>query len=771
MKLGKPKVIEFDCEISNVVYESEGFNLYGCILKDENDDDFIDVISAKKMNSNIKFNKYGNITLKSAISLTLYETYKITGEELKDEKYGYQYKVISYETPKPQTQNELKLFLENILDSEEQANEILREYPNIIDLIIDGKEDEIDTSKLYNVGDYRIQVIINRIQDNYVLMGIISEFSPFGLSIASIRQLYKKYKDVQVIKDMFYNDPYKFLMKLDRIGFKRADAIILKKLPELKVSLIRMKAYIDKELLDNENSGHTIIKIEKLEKDCRKNIGESIKFFDDAINDERFVLIKSYIMRKEAFETEKYIAKKIIDLAFIQEQKIWEYDLTNINDDEEIILTDEQIKTIKNVLENNFSILMGAAGSGKTMSMQTLSEILDKLGKTALYLAPTGKASKVLSNYIGKSASTIHRGLGYNPTIGWGINEDNPLGVDIVIVDESSMIDIYLMENLLNGIDISRTKLLLVGDNFQLPSVGAGNISYNLINSKIFNINQLTKIFRYKSGGLAKVNTDIRNGKKFYNTLKNGVNSFGEDNDYIFIKTQDELINQKIISLYNKIILKEINYKDIVITMALNKGEYGAKNVNILIQNYLLKNTDYLNKDIYIEDFNNNKYFIGDIVMQIKNNYKVPIYHGVIPKDDDAEVGSVFNGNTGIIKDIIKNRKGKEFIIIDFDGQEYCYSKFMLSQLLLGYAINIYKMQGSQSPYIILSTPQSHIYHMNRNLLYTGTSRTQKKCFHISNEPIIISALRKSAQFQRNTLLETLLRRQYKNFKETKEEQ
>lgn len=747
------EIVKFKTEIVAKVYESENWKIYGGMPALESRD--------------LKFhtNKYGNLTLVGNLPpLDEYQMYEVEAEHVNDPKFGHQYKIINISRDMPKTGEEIKLFLTEIL-TEEQAHEVYAHYPDIIDIVKEGREGEIDTSKMYNIGSYRIDVIVKKIQESYVLMELISEFSPYGLNMSGVKQLYQKYKNIDKVREVFQSDPYKMIIQLSGFAFKKADNLILKKKPELINSYVRCKSYVDKLMIDNESQGNTIIKMQDIMEGLKKDVPETREHFSEAIKAPEFKMLGELMIREKTYMSEKYIADTIIKMQYFEEIEKWEYDFSKINEGKEFPLTDEQIDAIKLVLENNVTMLFSSAGTGKSFCMKTLLEVLDSIGKSSIWLAPTGKAGKIIKNYIGRDASTIHRGLDYNPMYmsetgsPWGYNENNKLPYDVVVIDESSMIDVDLMESLLKAIDIKTTKLFLVGDAAQIPSVSKGNVSYDLLQSGLVPTATLSKVFRYKEGGMAKALVDMRNGKKFYHEINYGLNVFGDTKDYILYRVTQEKSTHAILKIYDSLIKKNVETKDIVIIMAQNVHEHGTININKIIQSYLLKNTDHLNKSRFIEA-SGQKWYVGDIVMQTKNNYKVDKYipdENFFSSDEFGSKGkaptvSVFNGDSGRIVDIVGGK-----IIIEFDGIKCAYTKDMFSQLLLGYAVSIHKMQGSQSPYVILSTPKAHTFQMNKNLLYTGASRTQKKLFHVTDEAIISSALRKSATFKRNTLLRPLL--------------
>lgn len=736
---------EFECEIERYVFESESYKIVGAI--------------PVKSETTMKKNIYGGITLVGDFpKLDVFENYKIKAELKKDSKYGYQYFVKQVMREVPTSEKHIRDFLSTIL-TQSQVDTIMENQPNIIDLIIKNKIDEIQLNKLHNIGESRIEVIVNKIRENFVFSEIINEFSEYDLGISTIKALYHKFSgNVEKLKKYINENPYEILTSMKGIGFKRADKIILKGKPELKNSYIRAKSAINYIIEDNQNSGHTIVSLKQMDKSFKEIAKESIEHYEDAVQDEKFKIVGNYITTLKLFEIEQRIAKTLVKMSKFKGEN-WECDLQEITKGEEFELTEEQKMTIFNVMSSKMiNILSGGGGVGKSKTMSILVKALENINKTYVLLAPTGKASKTLSDYCERSAFTIHRGLGFKGNK-WEFNEDNKINVDILIIDEFSMIDVYIMDVILKAIDTTRTKLLFVGDPSQIPSISVGNVSYDMMQSKLIPLNQLTKIFRYAEGGLMKVATNVRNGQSYFNSINQKITPFGTEKDYVIIKSTQEQSIKSTLDIVQSLLNKGASIEDIVVTMAMNKGQYGSIEVNKSIQK-LLTQKGLVDSTKFIK-YGDSQFHVGDRVLQIKNDYEVEKYEKQNDfMDDWLEVGSsmtsVFNGNIGTIKGI-EGEGNKKKLIIDFDGVECLYGLNKLSNLQLGYAVNIFKMQGSQSPYVIVSTPKSHTYMMNRNLLYTAISRTQKQCFHITEENIIYSSLKKSAIFERNTLLKQFM--------------
>lgn len=734
--------IKVKVSINRIVYDSPTYKIYsGYEVYSQDMEDDIGVLKCHP--------KYGTVSLVTTIfELLVGSDYNLILEEEWNDKYNqFQYKIINLNNTKPKTEKEVKDFLSTIL-VESQVNELMREYPNIIDLCMEDKLDEVDLSKLYGIGKYRLNVINEKVQANYALMDIVAEFKDYDLSMHTIKHLKDTYGEINSIKRNFYKDPYGILTDVDRIGFKTADKKVLKADKNMIISDSRCKSAIVYLLEQNQNNGHTYMDIDDLHSELNDLVPEAIQHFEECINDIKFSLISDRIALSKTYESELKVSNYIKDI-LNSEPIVWEYDVDSINEGKEFEYTDEQLNAIKMVLGNNIGILTAIAGTGKSFLTKAIADISNELGYSTMFLSPTGKASYTLSNYIGEQAMTIHRGLGFNPSKGWAYGENKKdefiqtLPYDLIIVDEFSMIDIFLMRQLLSAINPRKTKILFVGDDGQLASVSCGNCANNMVESKIIPVSRLTKVFRYTDGGLAKVAMNVYNGNKYFDKLESKITSFGLNKDYILIKTKQEEQTKSILSVYKQLIEKEIPYTDIIVTMAMNKNEHGSININKAIQNYLSSCTNVLGED-YIE-VNGNKYHEGDIIMQLSNVYEIETIN-------NQEV-PVFNGLIGKIVKIEDNNA-----MLQLGKELYWYDKDMLKYVTLAYSVNTYKLQGSQCPYVIVSTPKAHTFQLTRELLYTAITRTQKKCYHITDEPIIGYALKKSDKTQRNTMLKNLLR-------------
>ena len=709
----------------------------------------------------IQIGKYGTCTIKGNVQeLNLGVEYTEKAKEISD-KYGVGYEVINIKREKPTTLAATRNFLYEIL-TPNQTDTLLEAYPDIVDRIMNNRLDDIDLNKTKGIKDYTFNVIKQKVIENFKLADLVEEFRGlFSLSI--IKKLYDKYPSVEKIKEVIRTEPYECLCRLSGIGFKTADGMLLAlekeskqckesgKNPilffgfDLKPSYQRAKACVDYILNENETNGNTYVKVGELKKQFEVLVPEAIANLPLILkgdNDVIFDRESLSVCRKETNETEKYIAEKIKEGISINTE--WDCDCSKFRSLDGFDLTTDQCKTSEFMCKHNIVMLVGYGGAGKSSSTQAFVNLLKHYYKSFLLLAPTGRAAKVLSGFTGENAMTIHRGLGYMPPNEWSFNKEHPIPHDVVIVDEFSMVDIFLFRRLLEAIDFNRTKLLLIGDDAQIPSVGAGNVLYDLLcYGKIPTIT-LDKVFRYGKGGLSTVATDARTQTEFLDKNKKGMQVFGEDQSYIFMPLQQDGIIDYTVKLYKTLLTKGYKVEDIAVLSCYNVGDYGVTELNKRLQDAVNPNPDA--KIV----FGDSEFRLNDIVMNYANDYKAVLYNEEYL--DDKNTTFIANGESGMVDKILHNS-----MVSNYDGTLIYYDKGKLKNIRLAYAITTHKSQGGQFKVVILVTPRSHTFMLNSNLLYVGISRAKEKCYHLGEIKTVNNALKKKENFDRKTLLGNFL--------------
>jgi exodeoxyribonuclease V alpha subunit len=738
------KQVEFIGRVERQIYSSEDYKMYSALVD-------------KDKYPNIKFTKYGSATIAGNLhSLTPGTEYLIKATEKMGTK-GYIYNVINIRKTDLKTEGDVYDFLQEILTFN-QASELYRVYPNIVDLVMSGKADEkVDLSKLKGIKEYTFKKVKEKIIKNFALFDLINEFGGV-LTMGMMKKLYEAYPSIEKIRSALRERPYTSLCSLSRVGFKTADKMLLDMEKENKLefsfdlrnSKERCLACMMYLLEENEINGHTKMSIPELRKQVMKLTPACSNHFVNCINGNKDIYYNKddmSISLMKTYQTELKISN-IIKNGLLNKQ-VWNIDWKSYRTKGEYELSDEQLNSLKLICEEQIVILCGFAGSGKTATTNTLIKLLEDNRKTFVLCSPTGRAAKVLGSYTGKPAGTIHRTYLYNPKEGWKYNEENKIDVDIVICDETSMTDIFLFLHLLDGIDFSRTKLFLIGDPAQLCSVAAGNVLNDLIESGKLPVSTLTKIFRYNEGGLMQVATDTRNSKVFLSEKSDKFIFFGKNKDYAFLQCNNENIIKRTSALYEKLLSQGYNPEDILVLTSQNKGDCGTVAINQCLQK--IANKNYGSGD-YMK-IGETVYYIGDIVLQTVNNYRALLYDEDMIFDNEEKETLIANGELGVIKEITLS-----YAIIDFDGTVVKYFRENMQNIAHGYSLTTHKSQGGSAKIVIFITPAAHTFMLSSNLLYVGLTRTKERCFHLGDMATVNRAIKKKENVNRNTFLFSMLK-------------
>lgn len=674
--------------------------------------------------------------------------YKISAMP-KSSKYGITYHVnhIVVDMKGDTRSTFYKSYLESLV-AINIANNILEAYPEFVNMIIAGKDSEIDLSKIKGVKQTRFDAIKKKILDNIGVMDVIEEYGEYELSFTMASAMLEKCNgSIDLLKQRMATNPYDMLTDIRGVGFKRADSIIIKVRPDLVDSKYRLFSCAEFLLEENEQNGSTWIPFAELYTSLKSSVPEAMKNITQVLeNESKFYFDKESkrIARAHTKAKELYIAKRIMEIISFKNEDKYNW-LERIgeqigfeefrNIDGKFNLSDEQMKTIPMVVKNNVSVLTGSAGMGKSSGAKGLLNFMDKYALSYILTAPTGAASEVLSNYSGRKSSTIHRAI-------YGGNGGS-IFQDLLIVDEASMINVNLMFDLMKEVSYG-TKVLFICDPEQLPAIGAGKVIHDMIESGVIPVNRLTKVYRFDDGGLAQVATKVRLGKVFLPSELDGKSvTFGKDSDYSFVLEDRESMLDSIVKLYVALLSKGYNSKDIGILSAMNVKELGTIEINKRIQNIINKGKVGI-KHGYKE------FRVGDKVIQTTNRYDVP------SSIESGGLCHIFNGNQGIVTEIDFEQKT---MVVDFgNNKKVEYDTFMLEDLQLAYAVSVHKFQGSGCRVAIVVTPSHHTYMLNKNLLYTALTRSTEKTIHFADKISTINyALKKSENYTRNTFLKEFL--------------
>lgn len=738
------KIVEFTGRVIRQIWANEenSFRIYA-----------FDVDQKTIEDQGLKKTMYGSISVKGTVhELGQDLDYNIKAKETYDAKNGYSYQLINISRNRPQNSEEMYYFLREII-TKDQADELWRNYPNIVQKIIDDDLDDIDLNKTKGIKEARFEVIKRKVIENYALAEMVIEFKGL-LSMSMIQKLYDKYSSVKLLRSELKSDPYVALCRLNGVGFKTADSIILELEQEkiidfgydLKTSKQRCLGAVLYLLEKNENDGNTCINIKDLRTNIIKLVPLCADKFVEALKSEHVYYDKDKMIcsLKSTFETEKYIAENIKERLNIK-SNIWNYDVEKYRNIDGINLSDEQMGLLKAVCENNFVVLTAPGGCGKSFSTKALINMLVDNCKEFKLASPTGKAAKKLASYTGRDAETIHRMLCYKNGH-FQYNEDNQLCTDVLLIDEIGMTDIRLLKSLLEATNMN-TKVVFIGDEFQLNSVGAGAALRDLIScSKIPHV-KFTKVYRMGEGGVLTACTYVRQNKKFL--TDNKFTQIGTDKSYSFIPANKDNINNMIVELYKKL-LKTNDPKDITVIAAYNVGSNGCDILNSILQPIANPNAKLNNKHVITtQDKNKVSFYEGDNVIANVNNYKANV---CINGELTGEKCLICNGESGVVKQIKDNG-----LVIDFDGVEVYYAYSELGSIRHAFALSVFKMQGSQSKNIIFSCCSAHTYMLNNNIVYTALSRAEKNAYHFGDVKTINYAMSKSDNKKRQTWLGDLL--------------
>ena len=752
--------IKFKGKINRCIYDSETFKVYA-----------VDVNVREY--PQIKLNQYKNCTIVGDLpDLGEDIEYEITAIE-KEGKYGMSYQVLNIKRDIPTTSEEVYSFLSSIL-TVNQAKTICENYPDILNIIKENRLDEIDLNRLKGIKQYTFEIIKEKIIDNFYLADLIARFQGY-FTLSIVRRLYKTYTSADKIIENLKKNPYSALTKISGVGFKTADKLLLdiEKVSkeniekgenpiiefdyDIKTSQQRCLACVLYLLKKSEENGSTKMNLIDLRSECLKTIPECIDHFTEVVKDEDvyFDKEKLEIALKNTYDIEKYICDNINE-RLNSDNNEWLYNIELYRNVNGIDLSDEQMELLRSVCKNNFTVLTAPAGSGKTFSTKALINLLKENRKSFILCSPTGKAAKRLSQCTGERANTIHRTLMYRDGK-FEFDKDNQLTADVVLVDEIGMTDIRLFKSLLEAIDAD-TKIVLIGDSYQLNSVGCGALLRDLCSSKEIPHVVFNKVYRMGEGGVLTACTYVRQNQKFLS--KNIFTQIGEDKSYSFIPANKTQMNEMVLALYKKLLATN-SVDDITVISSYNIGENGCDKLNQMLQP--IANPNSVTSDKFIKTKQGNleiKYYIGDIVIQNQNNYHAKLFLNDDGFDfDNKRPKETFipNGTQGRVIDIVDNN-----LIINFENELVYYTVEDVRQIKHSFALSTHKMQGSQNKIIIFCCPSSHIFFLTNNIVYTAISRAEEKVYHFSDVKTINTAMNKSDSDKRNTFLGDMLEKLYR---------
>lgn len=649
------------------------------------------------------------------------------GEWKVDKCYGSQFVAATWEETMPATVYGIEKYLGSGLVKgigPRFARAIVQRFgTETIDII------ETEIERLYevpNIGRKRVAKIRESWEKQKDIKNVMLFLQGYGVSTAYAAKIYREYGKESI--DKVRENPYRLADDIWGIGFKTADGIAAKMGYE-KEDPRRCRSGILYTLGQLSDEGHVYAGEEQLV----KTAGQLLEAGETAIRDtlagmlqaEDLILDKDAIYLPPFYHAECGTSRRLRDLAESTGRSLFDglFDPSSLTAETGIEYDEVQLAAIRQAVTSKVMVLTGGPGTGKTTTTQGIIAALKKAGLRVLLAAPTGRAAKRMSEATGMEAKTIHRLLEYNPQDGYKRNDENPLEGDALIVDECSMIDILLMNNLLKAVPVGM-RLVFVGDIDQLPSVGAGNVLRDIIDSQRIPVVRLVRIFRQAQKSRIVMNAHTINQGRFPDT------SNGRDTDFFFMREDDpERAAETIVRLVKERLPRAYRESPdrIQVLTPMQRGVVGAANLNLLLQQALNPSGPSLGRGGYT-------YRQGDRVMQLRNNY-----------DKD-----VFNGDLGYIREVDTEDR---MLTVDFDGKKVEYDVTELDELTLAYATTIHKAQGSEYPIVVMPVLMTHFVMLQRNLIYTGITRAKKICVLIGAMKALAYAVRNMSVLKRNTSL------------------
>jgi len=648
------------------------------------------------------------------------------GEWIEHKTYGWQFKAEKAKVKKPTTKNEILRYLsggvlkginkklaKRIVDKfGEETIEVLNNSPYKL-LLING------------IGRKKLEQIIKSWQEHFYAHQVMFYLNKCGITGKRAVNIIKQYgnETIEIIEE----NPYRLVFDIEGIGFKIADSIA-NKIGFGETHPYRIKAWVIYYLYEASNKGNVFLPEEELFNACKYKINflleEDPSILHELEEEELIVRNGNKIYLKEHYLAEKKVER------FIKKIVSSDRGFVNVGDDVvqkwKDVFSQKQFEAIESAIKNNITIITGGPGTGKTTTIKGIIDIYRDNKKTILLAAPTGRAAQRMKELIGLEAKTIHRLLEFNPaTYSFFYNEENKLNADLIIVDEVSMIDIFLFYRLLAAIKLGTT-LVLVGDSNQLPSVGPGNVLKDLIDSNLIPVVELDKIFRQaQSSGIIRLAHAINSGRRFAFENK-------PDGDVWFIEVNNHSnIGNTIVELVKNRLPQKFGYdpvKDIQVLSPMYRGEAGVDDLNKKLQKELNTNA---------EPNLNLKFKVGDKVMQLRNDYQK----------------NIFNGDIGFVREI--NELGKKIkVYYDFKVVEYKFDE--LEDITLAYAITVHKSQGGEYPCVVMPIKISHKIMLRRKLIYTAVTRAKETLVLLGSLEAFYSGVANTSEEKRfSALLKT----------------
>lgn len=704
-----------DCIIDSVIYHSEdqGFAILGVSYGTKPVKKTTLLINMPEVNIGVTLN--------------------VEGEWINNKKYGMQFKVDKWEEVLPTTLKGIERYLSCGLIKGigiATARQIVEKFGEASLDIIDMHSEEL--LKVKGMGRKRAEMIWMSWDKQKGIREVMVFLKKHDITTGIGVKIYKQYGDDSI--EQLKTNPYRLIYDVDGIGFLTADSIA-KKLGFSDTDPLRISSaviYVLETYCDD--CGDTYVEV----KDLVAKTVTLLQIAPDVISDSIYNLIEegdlieegSNVFLPKIYHSELNIAEALYHKAVDPSPYYLDDELVEIEKLEmytKIHYEDEQIAAIKKGVTSNVIVITGGPGTGKTTITHGIVTALHKLGMSILLAAPTGKAADRMSDATGMEAMTIHRLLGAKPGGVYDHNENNPLHGDVLVVDEVSMVNVYLMNSLIKAVP-EHMRLVLIGDVDQLPCIGPGNILRDVIDSGVIPVIRLTKIFRQEAGSMIITNAHAVNRGEMP-IIRNK-----KDSDFFFIPVDDENdIPSIIVDLVCNRLSKtyHVEPKEIQVLTPMKKNAVGTFSLNKLLQEKINPVGEQIVRGDTI-------YRLGDKVIQTKNNYDK----------------NVFNGDTGYINSI--NLEDKT-LTVDYGDQFVFYDQTDMEELMLAYALTIHKSQGSEYPIVVMPIANAHYFMLSKNLLYTGITRSKKICVLVGSKNAMEYGVKNVRVAKRRTTLKDRL--------------
>ena len=637
------------------------------------------------------------------------------------------------------------------------AGRIVRHFGSDTLRIVEEEPERL--AEIKGISEKKAHEIAIQIAEKSEMRKVMMFLQKYGISLNLGARIYQKYGDS--VYSVLQENPYRLADDISGVGFKIADEIAYR-IGIHTDSDYRIKSGLSYTLLQAGGEGHVYLPKEELFKRAEQLLGVDASYMEKHLVDlsmERKIIQKEEKGQVLVYPAQYYYLElntarmlRELDIDCPEDEERVERRISQIQKETGTVLDEMQEKAVKEAAGHGLLVLTGGPGTGKTTTINAIIRFFESEGAELRLAAPTGRAAKRMTEATGYEAQTIHRmleltGMPEDDREGQPVhferNAENPLEADVIIIDEMSMVDIHLMHSLLMAVTAG-TRLILVGDENQLPSVGPGNVLRDIIRSGQFPVVELTKIFRQASESDIVVNAHkINRGEQ--------VEINNKSRDFFFLKRYDaDIIIRVVIALIQEKLPKYVEAKpfEIQVLTPMRKGLLGVERLNQILQRYL-NPPDPSKKE---KEIGQGLFREGDKVMQIRNNYQLEWeVRGRYGIPVDKGVG-VFNGDTGIIRTI---NEFAELAEVEFEDGRYAQYTFkQLDELELAYAVTIHKSQGSEYPAVIIPILSGPRMLMNRNLLYTAVTRARKCVTVVGSEETFREMINNEKQQRRYSSLD-----------------